>query len=1585
MPNLIFDSLKPATPNRFVMNGNPGLSSLSVLDGEGIVRETIRFPWQVNKHDPAAIQYVNTWNPSQKLLIPVAIAAVDGGGNTFLEVTQAALATALGYAPSPGDFAGDVVIFEPNPPGTANPSTETIDSTGIQPFGPNWRITYNAALAFNPTVGEDVTLSFSKTGRAVIEGTQLVDEHIYFNNADQAEICRFADLVGIDFVFQVRRGGFLSAVTTYNIAAFATAINLVTLIDAAIDAAIVLAGGVAGAAGDYCWLSDRESGGAPITGTNGRMRISSGPIDPPNALYDTDYIIILDGTHKWFLNYLGFYAGQMARTILPTSDFAIGPGSYEAGLEAVVPADSNFHAVKNRPLLNLWSEINNLRDLVLNGFQGIHPEIDTRAQYGFAGVKRFQNDIQLAYSCILKTETRDPAINSFVTETVPLWQMATVQPLGTYVPDSPQWFMRTTPGSWIAPHTMHGHFGVNNQEANLNFTLASARSVGDGWAFTIDGANAICNLYHYLGEIVHLGALVPNSVGANNPYNIAASIGMAFIQHNGNECIVQVPATTSTLSATSNESFHVDLVEGAVFPGATNRRFAVVNNGAIVESDAITAGAGIFSHAEGSGTSALGAQSHAEGSGTTATGNLSHAEGDSTASNGVASHAEGDGTTAISNSSHAEGHLTVAGVAAAVGKYAHAEGDSTQALGEASHTEGVTTQAVGDQAHAEGDTTIATGIASHTEGHDSTAIGNYAHAEGDAANANAISSHAEGINTNANGVGAHAEGNGTTAGVAITGSYAHAEGNGTAALGESSHAEGSGTSATGDLSHVEGLNSVASGYVSHAENNETKAVGLNSHAEGDTTEALGVDGHSEGKVTLAAWRAAHAEGMNTVSGTASYTILSWAAIVDFRVITVVGDQTLDFPVGRKTRVYGTLSAAYEAAIWEVSIPPVFGGVDTTITFVSNGIGVPPTANGSVFGTAVARLFPGADDGGTHTEGIRTFANGQGAHAEGVDTLAPGLGAHAEGIFTLSSAASSHAEGSITTASGANSHTEGFFTTASAAGSHAEGQQTTASGINSHAEGVSTISSATGSHAEGLGFTAKGATANYAHAEGEKSLASGVGAHAEGQLTTASSAYAHAEGISTEAKTGIGAHAEGQSTIASAIAAHAEGVSTTASFIGAHAEGLGDAGKGALNEYAHSEGYKTKAEGKYSHAEGENTTTGAAAQGAHAEGQITIASGSYSHAEGSLSVASGLNAHAEGNSTLASNSSAHAEGDSTEATGLYSHAEGESTNAIGKGSHAEGLGDVGYGATADYAHSEGEKTLASLHSAHAEGYMTVAEGAESHAEGRETLAHGNNSHAEGYDTEANGLQSHAEGLTTIANGYQSHTEGRETQATAAESHAEGRETQATGLRSHSEGYQTNAMGSSSHSEGYQSTAGEDYSHAEGRNALTRHEASHASSFNLFQAADIRGVSQHERLVCSVRHTGNVGTSAIMLPIINIPNGYVYNFRIYVSILEATISGGGDDEFNGRYWTYEARGTTINHGGGADIPIHVPANLVVAAVACTDTQVTVNVVATGGGADTFQIEITKEAGHTGGTKPLRCTATVFLTEVGCITSV
>lgn len=411
---------------------------------------------------------------------------------------------------------------------------------------------------------------------------------------------------------------------------------------------------------------------------------------------------------------------------------------------------------------------------------------------------------------------------------------------------------------------------------------------------------------------------------------------------------------------------------------------------------------------------------------------------------------------------------------------------------------------------------------------------------------------------------------------------------------------------------------------------------------------------------------------------------------------------------------------------------------------------------------------------SHAEGFGTIASGDTAHAEGASTTASGNFSHAEGSNTTASGLYSHAEGNQTLASGGYSHAEGDGTHATAYYAHAEGDGTTASGNGSHAEGRRTNATKESSHAEGYETVAD---AKYSHAEGNGTHALGTRSHAEGEATYAYGASSHSEGQSTKAY-GISSHAEGKNTetgavngsdLTSGLYAHAEGDGSKALSEDSHAEGSGTT---ASNVAAHAEGWSTEASGAESHAEG--LSTKAIGTAAHAEGN----GGQWTDANGIVHISGAHEeySHSEGNQTVANGVASHVEGIRTIAQGAYSHAEGENTIASGAASHAEGKGgsftldgstytSIAVGINS---HSEGCQTAALGDCAHSEGYQTVAAVMYSHSEGYHSKATGNSAHAEGSGTTASGVQSHAGGSNCLSSGACSFSHGENLVAQVAHS-------------------------------------------------------------------------------------------------------------------------------------------------------------------------------------------------------------------------
>lgn len=320
-----------------------------------------------------------------------------------------------------------------------------------------------------------------------------------------------------------------------------------------------------------------------------------------------------------------------------------------------------------------------------------------------------------------------------------------------------------------------------------------------------------------------------------------------------------------------------------------------------------------------------------------------------------------------------------------IGYGAYAEGLGTKALNAATHSEGFETKALGHYAHAEGRNTIAQ-YAAHAEGRDTQAIYEESHAEGKATKAKNIAAHAEGARSEATGSASHAEGGDTVA----SGSRSHAEGESTTASGNNSHAEGNSTTASGNNSHAEGFSTTAFGIYSHAEGLSTNANGEDSHAEGSGTKATSNHSHAEGSGTINVGVGAHSEGVRTKTN---------------------GDAT-------HAEGYETWAGNDGTSTNETPVSAPYAHSEGQLTFAKNR-----AAHAEGLGTnttTISGRISGAFGIASHSEGVRTLAEGQGAHSEGQETQAIGTQSHAEGKQTQALNQVEHAQGQYNKSNKANS-------------------------------------------------------------------------------------------------------------------------------------------------------------------------------------------------------------------------------------------------------------------------------------------------------------------------------------------------------------------------------------------------------------------------------------------------------------------------------------------------------------------------------------------------------------------------------------
>lgn len=440
-----------------------------------------------------------------------------------------------------------------------------------------------------------------------------------------------------------------------------------------------------------------------------------------------------------------------------------------------------------------------------------------------------------------------------------------------------------------------------------------------------------------------------------------------------------------------------------------------------------------------------------------------------------------------------------------------------------------------------------------------------------------------GINEIDKGTAGHAEGRATTA---I--GYAHAEGYDTKALGYYSHAEGQSTVALHGA-HSEGQGALASGTRSHAEGYYTKATNITSHAEGYTTRATGEHSHAEGYQNIASGKNSHAEGFLTFSeGENSHT---------------EGNKT--YAKGKNAHAEGLGLNTTEAV--------------TEPMYTDLKYSIPKKDTNKNYG-AIGDY--------SHSEGNSTYAKAENSHAEGHGTTASGKNSHAEGYNTTASGESSHAEGQSTTASGSRAHAEGQSTNAIGEQAHAEGNGTYAIGNWSHAEGgTGSTAGCKGYEIEKIEYSSENQSVKYTLKDYNNinnysvndvcSIVLDYSLYIDcGKITSingneitivsidnktvpqklAKNNYFFVKDKFTKGNIKFGSHS------------HAEGVSY------------------ALNNYAHAEGWNTKAWGIQSHAEGhqcesighyshaEGIKTIASAQGSHVQGQYNIP-GNYAHIVG----------------------------------------------------------------------------------------------------------------------------------------------------------------------------------------------------------------------------------------------------------------------------------------------------------------------------------------------------------------------------------
>ena len=523
---------------------------------------------------------------------------------------------------------------------------------------------------------------------------------------------------------------------------------------------------------------------------------------------------------------------------------------------------------------------------------------------------------------------------------------------------------------------------------------------------------------------------------------------------------------------------------------------------------------GMYSHAEGNGSSAFGDYSHAEGEYTVASGKGSHAEGEQCRARGEYSHVEGSFSQAVGTGSHAEGKFSNAN-----GYYSHAEGGSTQAIGDCSHTEGNGTEAYGFASHAEGNDTIASGDYQHVQGkhniEDTEKI--YAHIVGNGRSSdyrnNAHTLDWDGNAWFAGKVTASVQptdNNDLTTKEYVDNAIAQASIGGEIDATEFALKSELFSKDYNDLTNkpfydTREYEDVVIEYDGNTEGRticSLPALGMrtaykvadltaeqlelysSSCANGFTLTYLKEDGSTE--VTQSSI-------VHSFMGTSKYLYAGglgqvFLAVEPFsteigHADNYVNEAGIYFKENTGTNPYKVVKLEFQNTIGELKI--------IEPQFLTNSPGIKVEEGKSYISQYNSQTYVSQNNAEIFND-THNIATGQYSHAEGTMTEAHGNYSHAEGNGTTAIGEYSHAEGAHTQATGRASHSEGWSTTASGWYSHAEGTSTTAEGDSSHAEGNFNYAIGDNSHVEGTYNKAHG---DCQHVQGKHAIPDEEGRYA----------------------------------------------------------------------------------------------------------------------------------------------------------------------------------------------------------------------------------------------------------------------------------------------------------------------------------------------------------------------------------------------------------------------------------------------------------------------------------------------------------
>ena len=512
---------------------------------------------------------------------------------------------------------------------------------------------------------------------------------------------------------------------------------------------------------------------------------------------------------------------------------------------------------------------------------------------------------------------------------------------------------------------------VTNEFVSYNVPLPSFVE-GETYEIAWDGVKYSCVAY----TTEHGFAMIGNDIiakagstgGNGEPFAMLVCGGgnLIFAETTGNHTIGLVGTVVHKI----DEKYLPNLI-GAK---GTNEGAEIFNN------YVYNLASGMYSHAEGTGTTSSNFGAHAEGVNTKAYGHASHAEGEETSARGGFSHAEGRRTIADSSDQHVQGRYNIADSS---NKYAHIVGNGSQIT----QRSNAHTLDWNGNAWFAGDIYI--GGTNQNNGEKLAKVS-------ELPKINLVNGTAQGS--------LRTVGSGQEDDDYKLGTNAFSQGILTKAIGQAAHAEGKETVALGNYSNAQGYQTLALGLGSHVEGcGYTLEVKLTGDASSTTLKCNYYGFCKPNQIVFLDEKYARIISVNTTDGTITLNnSLSSQPLTETKAIIMsqVASGNYSHAEGREAYAIGDYSHV------EGYYSTAQGSYSHAEGFNTDAVGIQ-----------------------SHAEGWLSNALGNASHAEGYDSTASNTGAHAEGSHTKASGNSAHAEGCYTEAIGECSHASGYYTKA----------------------------------------------------------------------------------------------------------------------------------------------------------------------------------------------------------------------------------------------------------------------------------------------------------------------------------------------------------------------------------------------------------------------------------------------------------------------------------------------------------------------------------------------------------------------------